>query len=200
MIASVSGIVKHTSLSSVVIEVGSTGGIGMLVHVPASLIASLIVGKSAELATTLVVREEALTLYGFETASARDFFELLQTVAGIGPKVAQSALSMMDEVELSHAIATGEAAVLERIPGLGKKGVQRLILELKDKVLASSQSRATSSQLWRGAINEALINLGYSQRESDKAIDAVAGELGSQISAQPVADLLKMVLQQLGRA
>ena len=106
----------------------------------------------------------------------------------------------MDEVELSHAIATGEAAVLERIPGLGKKGVQRLILELKDKVLASSQSRATSSQLWRGAINEALINLGYSQRESDKAIDAVAGELGSQISAQPVADLLKMVLQQLGRA
>jgi Holliday junction DNA helicase RuvA len=200
MIASISGSVKHVSLTSVVIEVGAAGGIGMLVHVPASLAASLIVGKSAELATTLVVREDALTLYGFETASARDFFELLQTVSGIGPKVAQSALSMMDEVELSYAIATGESVVLERIPGLGKKGVQRLILELKDKVLVSSQSRTTSTQLWRASINEALINLGYSQRESDKAIDAVAAELGSHISAQPVADVLKLVLQQLGRA
>ena len=200
MIASISGTVKHTSSSSVVIEVGATGGIGVLVHVPASLAASLIVGKSAELATTLVVREDALTLYGFESASARDFFELLQTVSGIGPKVAQSALSMMDEVELSHAIATGDSAVLERIPGLGKKGVQRLILELKDKVVASAQSRTTSTQLWRASIHEALINLGYSQRESDNAIDAVAAELRSQISAQPVADVLKLVLQQLGRA
>jgi len=200
MIASISGTVKAISLSTVVIEVGSTGGIGMLVHVPASLSASLIVGKSAELATTLVVREDALTLYGFETASARDFFELLQTVSGIGPKVAQSALSMMDEVELSHAIANGDSAVLERIPGLGKKGVQRLILELKDKVATAANSRNVSSQLWRASISEALINLGYSQRESDKAIDEVAQEFGAQVSVQPVAELLRIVLQRLGRA
>jgi len=200
MIASISGTVKAISLSTVVIEVGSIGGIGMLVHIPASLSASLIVGKSAELATTLVVREDALTLYGFETASARDFFELLQTVSGIGPKVAQSALSMMDEVELSHAIANGDSAVLERIPGLGKKGVQRLILELKDKVATTANSRNVSTQLWRASISEALINLGYSQRESDKAIDDVAQEFGAQVSVQPVAELLRIVLQRLGRA
>jgi Holliday junction DNA helicase RuvA len=200
MIASISGTVKAISLSTVVIEVGSIGGIGMLIHVPASLSASLIVGKSAELATTLVVREDALTLYGFETASGRDFFELLQTVSGIGPKVAQSALSMMDEVELSHAIANGDSAVLERIPGLGKKGVQRLILELKDKVATAANSRNVSTQLWRASISEALINLGYSQRESDKAIDEVAQEFGAQVSVQPVAELLRIVLQRLGRA
>ena len=200
MIASISGTVKATTLSTVVIEVGSIGGIGMLIHVPASLSASLIVGKSAELATTLVVREDALTLYGFETASARDFFELLQTVSGIGPKVAQSALSMMDEVELSHAIANGDSAVLERIPGLGKKGVQRLILELKDKVATTANSRNVSTQLWRASISEALINLGYSHRESDKAIDDVAQEFGAQVSVQPVAELLRIVLQRLGRA
>ncbi|CAB4955253.1 unannotated protein [freshwater metagenome] len=200
MIASISGTVKQISLTSVVIEVGSTGGIGMLVHVPSSLAATLVLGKNAELATTLVVREDALTLYGFESSHARDFFELLQTVSGIGPKVAQSALSMMNEVELSTAIASGDNLALERIPGLGKKGVQRLILELKDKVGSTSQSHAPAAQLWRASITEALINLGYSQRESDKAIDVVASEFGAQVSAQPVAELLKLALQQLGRS
>jgi Holliday junction DNA helicase RuvA len=200
MIASISGTVKHISLTSVVIEVGSTGGIGMLVHVPASLASALVVGKSAELSTTLVVREDALTLYGFETAMARDFFELLQTVSGIGPKVAQSALSMMNEIEIANAISMGESAVLERIPGLGKKGVQRLILELKDKVTTNGVHQSANAQPWRSSISEALINLGYTQRESDKAIDDVAGQLGAQISAQPVAELLKLTLQQLGRA
>ncbi|CAB4617906.1 unannotated protein [freshwater metagenome] len=172
----------------------------MLVHVPSSLAATLVLGKNAELATTLVVREDALTLYGFESSHARDFFELLQTVSGIGPKVAQSALSMMNEVELSTAIASGDNLALERIPGLGKKGVQRLILELKEKVGSTSHSHAPAAQLWRASITEALINLGYSQRESDKAIDVVASEFGAQVSAQPVAELLKLALQQLGRS
>ncbi len=197
MIASISGSVKHISLTSVVVEMG---GVGMLVHVPATLAASLVVGRQTELATTLVVREDALTLYGFESPAARDFFELLQTVSGIGPKVAQSALSMMNETELATAIAQGENQILERVPGLGKKGVQRLILELKDKVTATTGSPTVRAAApWRISITEALVNLGYSQRESESAIDALAADLGSQIAQQPIADILKLALQNLGR-
>ena len=197
MIASISGSVKHISLTSVIVEMG---GVGMLVHVPATLAASLVVGRQTELATTLVVREDALTLYGFESPAARDFFELLQTVSGIGPKVAQSALSMMNETELATAIAQGENQILERVPGLGKKGVQRLILELKDKVTATTGSPTVRAAApWRISITEALVNLGYSQRESESAIDALAADLGSQIAQQPIADILKLALQNLGR-
>lgn len=197
MIASISGSVKHISLTSVVVEMG---GVGMLVHVPATLAASLVVGRQTELATTLVVREDALTLYGFESPAARDFFELLQTVSGIGPKVAQSVLSMMNETELATAIAQGDNQILEQVPGLGKKGVQRLILELKDKVTATTGSPTVRAAApWRISITEALVNLGYSQRESESAIDALAADLGSQIAQQPIADILKLALQNLGR-
>ena len=197
MIASISGSVKHISLTSVVVEMG---GVGMLVHVPATLAASLVVGRQTELATTLVVREDALTLYGFESPAARDFFELLQTVSGIGPKVAQSALSMMNETELATAIAQGDNQILERVPGLGKKGVQRLILELKEKVTATTGSPTVRAAApWRISITEALVNLGYSQRESESAIDALGADLGSQIAQQPIADILKLALQNLGR-
>ena len=197
MIASISGSVKHISLTSVVVEMG---GVGMLVHVPATLAASLVVGRQTELATTLVVREDALTLYGFESPAARDFFELLQTVSGIGPKVAQSALSMMNQTELATAIAQGDNQILEQVPGLGKKGVQRLILELKDKVTATTGSPTVRAAApWRISITEALVNLGYSQRESESAIDALAADLGSQIAQQPIADILKLALQNLGR-
>ena len=197
MIASISGSVKHISLTSVIVEMG---GVGMLVHVPATLAASLVVGRQTELATTLVVREDALTLYGFESPAARDFFELLQTVSGIGPKVAQSVLSMMNETELATAIAQGDNQILEQVPGLGKKGVQRLILELKDKVTATTGSPTVRAAApWRISITEALVNLGYSQRESESAIDALAADLGSQIAQQPIADILKLALQNLGR-
>jgi Holliday junction DNA helicase RuvA len=197
MIASVHGVVKHLGIGSAVIEVG---GVGILVHIPASLAATLIVGKTTELFTQLVVREDSLTLYGFETLAAREFFELLQSVSGIGPKVAQSALSIFDEREIASAIANEDNATLEKIPGLGKKGVARLILELKEKVghLPLSQ-RAQSAQAWRLSLTSALIGLGYSQKESDAAIDKVSGELGSSAASTPLSELLKFALQNLGR-
>ena len=131
MIASVSGVVKAITLNSAVIEVG---GVGILISLPARFAASLAVGKHVDIFTTLVVREDSLTLFGFERSAAREFFELLQTVSGIGPKVAQSALSIYEPEELAGAIASENSALLERIPGLGKKGAQRAVLELKEKV------------------------------------------------------------------
>jgi len=190
MIASVSGLVKIIRPGSVVIEVG---GVGLLVNVPARVGAGLVVGSTASLHTVLVVREDALTLYGFESAVDREIFELLQTVTGIGPKVAQSALSIYESAELVSAISNEQADVLERIPGLGKKGAQRVVLELHDKVKGFEQSDRIASGSWRDQLTSALVGLGYSPRESQERIDAIAANY-KEISSEPLAELLRAAL------
>jgi Holliday junction DNA helicase RuvA len=194
MIASLSGVVKQLSLNSAVIEVG---GVGILLSLPARFAASLVVGAHVEVQTSLVVREDSLTLYGFETLASRDCFELLQTVSGIGPKVAQSALSIYDPQELASAISSANASALERIPGLGKKGAARTVLELKDKMSDISQltGSLSSRTQWRVQLGNALISLGYSQRESDQTIETLASDLGSKIEEKSISQILKLALQ-----
>jgi Holliday junction DNA helicase RuvA len=197
MIASLHGEVRALTLSSAVIEVG---GVGMLVQIPSSVAADLRLGTPALLHTTLVVREDALTLYGFASISSRELFELLQTVTGIGPKVALSALSLYTEEALIDAIANENSAALEKIPGLGKKSASRILLELHDKVSANqSVARSPASPTWRNQLHEALLSLGFSAREADQSIDIVAEELGAAITTSSVGDLLRMALAQRGR-
>jgi Holliday junction DNA helicase RuvA len=198
VIASLSGVVKSTSLNSAVVEVG---GVGLLVQVSPRVAASLTVGLSTHLHTTLLVREDSLTLYGFENSSDRELFELLQTVTGIGPKVAQSSLSVFDAPEIVSAIINEKATVLERIPGLGKKGAQRLILELKEKVknFSSTHSKELSSASWREQLFEALIGLGFTSKDTDEAMDLVAAHFGSELASTDVSALLKFALQTRGR-
>jgi len=199
MIASVSGVVKATTLNSAVIEVG---GVGLQVALPARFAAALIVGTQAEIFTTLVVREDSLTLFGFDRSESRDFFDLLQTVSGIGPKVAQSALSIYEPEELASAIASENAAALERIPGLGKKGAQRTVLELKEKVgevIKSSSSSKSAKSHWRTQLQSALIGLGFTARDAEATIDSVATDLGSKIDETDISHLLKLALQNRGR-
>ena len=199
MIASVSGVVKATTLSSAVIEVG---GVGLSVSLPARFAASLSVGIQAEIFTTLVVREDSLTLFGFDRASSRDFFELLQTVSGIGPKVAQSALSIYEPEELASAISSENSAALERIPGLGKKGAQRAVLELKEKVSGLALTRKSNSQIkdnWRTQLLSALIGLGFSARDAQSGVDFLANELGAEADTTDISALLKLALQNQGR-
>jgi Holliday junction DNA helicase RuvA len=199
MIASVSGVVKATTLNSAVIEVG---GVGLQVALPARFAASLIVGTHAEIFTTLVVREDSLTLFGFDRADSRDFFDLLQTVSGIGPKVAQSALSIYEPEELASAIASENSAALERIPGLGKKGAQRTVLELKEKVndvLRTTGSGKSAKSHWRTQLQSALIGLGFTARDAETTIDSVATDLGSKIDETDISQLLKLALQNRGR-
>jgi len=199
MIASVSGVVKATTLNSAVIEVG---GVGLQVALPARFAAVLIVGTQAEIFTTLVVREDSLTLFGFDRSESRDFFDLLQTVSGIGPKVAQSALSIYEPEELASAIASENAAALERIPGLGKKGAQRTVLELKEKVgevIKSSSSSKSAKSHWRTQLQSALIGLGFTARDAEATIDSVATDLGSKIDETDISHLLKLALQNRGR-
>ena len=199
MIASVSGVVKATTLNSAVIEVG---GVGLQVALPARFAASLIVGTHAEIYTTLVVREDSLTLFGFDRADSRDFFDLLQTVSGIGPKVAQSALSIYEPEELASAIASENSAALERIPGLGKKGAQRTVLELKEKVndvIRTTGSGKSSKSHWRTQLQSALIGLGFTARDAETTIDSVATDLGAKIDETDISQLLKLALQNRGR-
>ena len=200
MIASVSGLVKATTLNSAVIEVG---GVGLQVALPARFAASLSVGTHTEIFTTLVVREDSLTLFGFDRADSRDFFELLQTVSGIGPKVAQSALSIYEPEELASAISSENAAALERIPGLGKKGAQRAVLELKEKVgdlsLRNKSGGLATKSHWRTQLLSALIGLGFTARDAELTIDTVASDLGVDIDKTDISQLLKLALQNRGR-
>jgi Holliday junction DNA helicase RuvA len=190
VIASISGIVKFLRINTMVVEVG---GVGMLVHVSPRLSANQTVGRSVSLHTVLVVREDALTLYGFETPDARDLFEILQTVTGIGPKVAQSALTVYDVPELVSAIKSENSSILEKIPGLGKKGAQRLVLELKEKLGAFVSTQSPVVGAWREQLNSALVGLGYSLRQSEERIETVAAQFGSA-SEIPIAELLRAAL------
>ncbi len=190
MIASISGIVKLLRINTMVVEVG---GVGMLVHVSPRLSANQTVGRSVSLHTVLVVREDALTLYGFETPDARDLFEILQTVTGIGPRVAQSALTVYDVPELVSAIKSENSSILEKIPGLGKKGAQRLVLELKEKLGAFVSAQSPVVGAWREQLNSALVGLGYSLRQSEERIEMVAAQFGSA-SEIPIAELLRAAL------
>ena len=194
MIASISGIVKSSGSTSAVIEVG---GVGILVQVTAKTAANLKPGKSADLYTSLVVREDSLTLYGFDSNSAREMFETLQTVSGIGPKVSQSALSIYDPSEIANAINSADASLLERIPGLGKKGAQRAIIELKDKVSGSKTPPGKFD--WRSQLESALSGLGFTAKEIDKLFSEISETVGDRISTMSPSELLKLALQIKGR-
>jgi Holliday junction DNA helicase RuvA len=195
MIASITGTIKAVTPNSVVIDVG---GVGMLLQISPRLSATLMVGKSASLHTTLLVREDSLTLYGFESIEDLSVFEQLQTVTGIGPKVAQSALNLYEAHELIGAIASGNFSALEKVSGLGKKGAQRVILELKDKVGAVSASGSISMRSWRDDLNEALFSLGFNAKDCSDVIDAVAADF-SDAANLSLEVLLRHALQIRGR-
>ena len=131
MIAQLTGVVAQVGPTSAVIEVG---GFGVQAVCSPNTVAGLRLGQRATLATSLVVREDSLTLYGFASADEREFFELLLTATGVGPKLAQAALAVLSPDELRRAIATENLLQLCKVPGIGRKGAQRMVIELKDKV------------------------------------------------------------------
>ncbi len=198
MIASVRGRVEHVGLDRVVVEVG---GVGMLLHTTPGTAAGCHRGREAALATSLVVREDSLTLYGFASAEERDTFEVVQTVSGVGPRLALAMLSVMTPDELGAALSGGDVASLTRVPGIGRKGAERMVLELRDKVggtaaAATSPAAAAAGGGWRDQVTEALVGLGWSARQSADAVETVAPGLGP---APQVSEVLRAALQELGR-
>ena len=195
MIATLSGNVKSLSPDRAIIEVG---GVGMSVLINAHTSAAMTLGAHANLYTSLVVREDSLTLFGFSDEPSRVLFELVQTVSGIGPKVALSILGALTPSELAHAVNTENISAIEKVPGIGKKGAQRLILELKSKISDFSQGTYTRSHqpVWREQLTSALVSLGFSAKDSDDAINSVLSEISQEEIAQmELGELLKLALQ-----
>ena len=190
MIASIRGEVLAIIDNSVVIDVG---GVGISTLVVERTLQTLSIGSKATLHTSLMVREDSLTLFGFEETQERDLFVLLQTVTGIGPRVAQSILNTLTVSDLRNAIGNESAAALEKVSGLGKKGAARIILELKDKVSGVSHRSASGDSGWQSSISAALSGLGFTGREIDQAISSVS------ITAldQPLEEKLRVALLNL---
>ena len=213
MIASVNGRVAAVSPDGAVVEVG---GIGLSVQCTPGTIARLQVGEGARLATSLVVREDSLTLYGFADDDERQLFELLQTANGVGPRLAQAVLAIHPPREVRRAVSMADVKALMQVPGIGKKGAERLILELRDRLGVTS----TDTQLddgaapaglpavtpvapWRDQLTSALVGLGWTTKEADAAIVQLSPIADEQVTATgsvEVAVLLRQALRLLGRS
>jgi holliday junction DNA helicase RuvA len=207
VIASIAGTVLAISSDSAVVEVG---GVGLAVQCTPATLASLRTGTSTRLATSLVVREDSLTLFGFRTDDERGVFETLQGVTGVGPRLAQAVLAAHSPDAVRAAVATDDVGALMLVAGVGRKGAQRLVLELKDK-LGQSATSATVLRLpgrdgpgvWRDQLRSALLGLGWSNREVDDALAAIGPEAEAALAVgdtPDVAALLRSCLQMLSRA
>jgi Holliday junction DNA helicase RuvA len=207
VIASISGTVLAVTGETAIVEVG---GVGLAVQCTPATVATLRTGSPARLATSLVVREDSLTLFGFATDDERAVFEILQGVTGIGPRLAQAVLAVHTPDGVRAAVASDDIGALTLVNGIGRKGAQRLVLELKDK-LGTTTSSATVVRLpgrenagaWREQLRSALTGLGWSAREVDDALVAVGPEAEAALAlgeTPDVATLLRSCLQMLSRA
>lgn len=199
MIASVRGRVAAVTPDGAVIEVG---GVGLAVQCSPHTLAELRVGHEATLATSLIVREDSLTLYGFADDDARRLFELLQTATGVGPRLAQAVLAVHTPDVVRRAIAGNDTSTLTRVPGIGKKGAERLVLELRDKIGALPGDGAAlvgvgPGAVWAEQVRQALTGLGWTAGQADQAVAAVAEQLDGG-TVPPVPVLLKQAIRMLG--
>jgi len=197
MIAQLTGTIRSINSDRIILEVA---GIGYLVHVTPVAATTLTLGNSLTVHTSMVVREDSMTLYGFLDAPSRETFELVQTVSGIGPRVALSILAHLSPDQLADAVDTESVNILSGVPGIGKKGAQRILLELKGKLSRSgspSASVSSTQPMWREQLTGALISLGYSAREADSTISIVAidyANRGLNPADSDLSELLKAAL------
>jgi holliday junction DNA helicase RuvA len=213
MIAHLDGTVSAVAPDGAVIDVG---GVGLLVQCTPGTLAGLRTGERARVATSLVVREDALTLYGFAGDDERNTFELLQTASGVGPRLALAMLAVFTPDALRRAVATEDLAALTTVPGIGRKGAQRIVLELAGRlgspgdvpssIAAAVGPAGTRAAPWREQVRAGLVSLGWQAREADQAIAAVEPELTGGAPGQAAGDqavdvsvALRAALRVLGR-
>lgn len=173
MIASVRGDVFEIALDHAVIE---ASGVGYKVMATPSTLATLRRGVESRLITAMIVREDSQTLYGFADAEARDLFLTLLGVSGVGPKIALATLAVYDPAALRQALADGDVTALTRVPGIGKRGAERMVLELRDKVGAVAAGPGVAvagGHAVRGPVVEALVGLGFAAKQAEDATDKV---------------------------
>jgi Holliday junction DNA helicase RuvA len=206
MIAHLHGAVASVGLDGAVIEVG---GVGLRVQCTPDTLATLKPGESARVATSLVVREDSLTLFGFATDDERNVFELLQTAGGVGPRLALAMVAVHSPDALRRAVAAEDVKALTMVPGIGNKVAQRIILELKDRLgvpsdpgpgLGAAPSRRAAPS-WRDQVMTGLVNLGWSARDAETAVTAVeADAMEADGQAPDVATALRAALRKLSKS
>jgi Holliday junction DNA helicase RuvA len=197
MISSVRGRVLSIGLDHAVIEMG---GVGFAVQATPATLAGLRSGSEAQLWTSLVVREDSLTLYGFSAVEARDLFGLLQTASGVGPRLALATLAVLQPEQLCRALADGNVAALTQVPGIGKKSAERLILELRDKVGADGVPgrQGDDRAQVRSEVSEALVGLGFSVKQAEQTVDTVLSAPETEVGTVDTATVLRKALATLG--
>lgn len=194
MIASLYGAVRSLKSDQLVIDVN---GVGYLVHITASTSSKLGVGRNFQIYTSLVVREDSMTLYGFIESEDRDLFELVQTVSGIGPKVALAITGSMSTEDLAYAVNSKDESAISQVPGIGKKGAQRLILELAGKMEFTRHPIKSGGFSWREQLVEALTGLGFTRRQAEGAVNEISSGVDvNELSKMAPSELLKLALNQ----
>ncbi|MCW2568287.1 MAG: Holliday junction branch migration protein RuvA [Mycobacterium sp.] len=200
MITSVAGTVLRIGVDHAVVEVG---GVGLAVLCTPAALAGLRTGAHGRVATSLIVREDSLTLYGFAGDDERDTFELLQTASGVGPKLARAVLAVLGPDDVRRAIATSDLATLTRVPGIGRKGAERLVVELRDRIgppLGADGAAGvpvTGEPEWRVQVRSGLAGLGWAGKEVDAALDTI--EAGADGGPPEVPTALRQAIRLLGR-
>ncbi|UFU01576.1 Holliday junction branch migration protein RuvA [Ruania suaedae] len=198
MIASVTGRVDHIGLDACVV---SAGGLGYRVHATPGTLASLRTGTDSTLATTLVVREDSMTLFGFADAAERDVFETLQTVSGVGPRLALAMLAVLSPDELRTAVAMEDLKTLTRVPGIGQKGARRIVLELGDRLGPAGVGATSAPPVAAGGprsdVVAALTGLGWAVKQAETAVDEVLAE-NAAAGGEDTGAVLRAALQRLG--
>lgn len=204
MISHLRGTVAGVAPDGAVIEVG---GVGMRVQCTPGTLATLRPGESAQVATSLVVREDSLTLFGFSSEDERNVFELLQTASGVGPRLALAMLAVHSPDALRRAVSAEDLRTLTMVPGIGQKGAQRIVLELKDRLGPPGDASLPGTRpparvpSWRDQVESGLVNLGWQPRDVDQAIAALEeeGVIGADGEEVNVATVLRAALRKLSK-
>lgn len=199
MISSLRGTVTHVGLTSAVIDVN---GFGMLVHATPQTLAGLRVGESGTVATSMVVREDSMTLFGFPDAEHREVFETLLGVSGVGPRLALAVLAVHDPEAVRVAAASGDDKAFSKVPGIGPKGARRIVLELADKLVPTGATTtgpaAAAAPAWQPQVLQALTGLGWSEKDAASALDAATADQPDVAARGNVAEILRLTLRWLG--
>ncbi|WP_427018048.1 Holliday junction branch migration protein RuvA [Pseudarthrobacter sp. P1] len=199
MISFVRGPVAHLGLSQAVIDVN---GMGMLVHATPKTLGTLRLGQEAVITTSMIVREDSMTLFGFADAHEREVFDTLLSVSGIGPRLALAVLAVLDPEAIRVGVASGDGKAFTKVPGIGPKVAGRIVLELKGKLvptgIPSGPAPAVAAE-WKPQVIAAMTSLGWSEKDASASIDKAMADEPDLVAAGNVAQILRATLRWLGQ-
>lgn len=196
MISSLRGTVSHVGLNSAVLDVN---GFGMQILATPQTLATLRTGQEAQVFTAMIVREDSMTLFGFEETDQREVFETLLGVSGVGPRLALAVLAVHTPEAIRVAASSGDDKAFSKVPGIGPKGARRIVLELADKLVPLGTAGAPPKNAWQGQVLTAMMGLGWSEKDATTAIDAATAEAPEVAAAGNVGEILKLTLRRLGQ-